>query len=396
MPRQSQMKIIRTMETPDPYTLVLKLTRPSSPLTMLPVLGQGWLLIYSEGSIKSNFDFRTKINGTGPYRLTEYKLGTQVLLEKNKNYHVPNRPYMDGVDIYVIPDASTQLAQTQAGNLLLNDRVFPNDQTAFKKSADAEKFTYPSIPVLSMTSLLVNTTRTPWKDDRVRQALSMSFDRNAAIQILQSGVGNLGGYLLPGGSWALPKEDFEKLPGYTPHSEAGVAEAKKLLAAAGVPADFKTPVQTGPATDNRATATYMISQLQKLGWNVTADIQDSATGRARLIAGEFDLSNHNMPGAIDDPDTTFQEHLLKDAPSNFAKTSKQDVEDLFLKQTSELDPVKRAALAKDLQKAALVQWGMIAIYWRNRNAIINKQVKDYVLHMNSYNNERYESVWLDK
>lgn len=391
--RGTQLKPIKSLEAPDAHTFVMKLSRPSA--AMLSILAQGFTVMYSERDLKGTFDYKTKINGTGPFRLREYKTGTEVILDKNKDYHVPNRPYLDGHHVYYVPDPATQLAQTLSGNILMNDRVFPADQDAVQKS-QGDKFTYPRIPVLSLTALTIQTKRAPMNDARVRLALALVLDRNEGIQVLASGVGTVGGYMLPGGSWALSKEEFAKLPGCGSYSEANVAEAKKLMAAAGVPANRKLVMMAADATDHQRNVTYVTSQVSKLGWNVSADIQDNATIRTRSIAGDFEMTARNVAGAIDDADTWYPVTYLKGAPSNYSKTDSQVVEDLFAKQSVEVDPKKRFELVTELQKASIGQLGDIPIYWRSRHAVLNKVVKDYTVHHNNYNNHRYENVWLDK
>ena len=392
-PRSTQLKPVKSVEAPDPYTVVIKLTRPAA--VMLPVLAQGWMVMQSEKDIKGTFDYKNKINGTGPFRLREYRLGTQAILDRNKDYHIKDRPYLDGHDMNYIPDPATQLAQTLAGNILFNDRVFPTDQDAVKKS-QGDKFTYPRTPVMSVTTLRIQTKKAPWSDIRVRQALSMVLDRQEALNVLSSGVGYIGGLMIPGGSYAYSQEEFEKLPNYQPYTTASLAEAKKLMAAAGVPAARSMKMLSGSQTDLARNTTYTASQITKLGWTVTAEVVDDATLRTRQNAGDFELSSGNVAGAIDDPDTWWPDNYLKDSPSNFSKMESQEIEDLFNKQSIEQDPQKRIAITKELQKATMLQYGTIPIYWRNRIAVVSKIVKDYTLHVNNYNNNRYEHVWLDK
>src|SRR5207244_8864911 len=90
-PRQGQLAVISKMETPDNYTLKMSMKQPVSPLSMLPILAQGWMVVYSKKDIDANFDFKKNINGTGPHRFKGYDRGNKVTYEHNKDYFVKNR-----------------------------------------------------------------------------------------------------------------------------------------------------------------------------------------------------------------------------------------------------------------------------------------------------------------
>ena len=53
--------------------------------------------------------------GTGPYKLKEFVRGQYVDLERNPDYFVPNRPYIDGIRYLIISERGTRLAALQAG-----------------------------------------------------------------------------------------------------------------------------------------------------------------------------------------------------------------------------------------------------------------------------------------
>ena len=393
-PRQLQFAAIKSFETPDASTFIIKLSRPMSRLSLLPILGQGFMSIYSKKDIDGNFDYKTKMNGTGAYRLKEFLKGNRVVFDRNKDYFVKDRPYMDGVDIFIVPDDSTALANTQSGALDFNNRpTFANLEKM--KQAMGDKATYQSVNAYKINAATMNARRAPWKDDRVRLAIAMAVDKGAALKILEQGDGNLGGFMPPGGTWALSAQELGQVQGYQPYSDAGLAEAKKMLSAAGVPDGFAVKMLTRDEAAYRSTSVFMVEQLAKLGMKATPDIVSAAESSARQLKNEFELQPSSSTQSLDDPDAVFAENYLTDSTGNATGIGVKAVDDLFLKQSTEQDQQKRSDMVKEMQKLALAQNGRVVFYWYRRHAILSKRMKNYVLHSSNLNNNRYQDVWLD-
>ncbi|MEI8155002.1 MAG: ABC transporter substrate-binding protein, partial [Hyphomicrobiales bacterium] len=232
-PRQDQLKIIKSMETPDALTLKMTMNRPTSPLSMLGILGQGWMAIYSEKDAKDEkYDWKNKANGTGPYRDMKYERGVKITMERNKEYFVKERPYLDGLDIYIMPQESSRDAAAQAGQVQIASMSAGSAESL--KKAIGEKAVYSKRSTLGFTVMNYNTSKAPWNDERVRRALALGISKEDAIKVVAKDQGIIGGYLLPGGDWALSQAEIQKIPGYEPQGPNSLAEAKKLLDAAGV------------------------------------------------------------------------------------------------------------------------------------------------------------------
>ena len=392
MPRGSQIQPIRAFETPDPYTLSMKLSRPMSPLSLLPILAQHWMGIYSQKDIAGKFDFRTKMNGTGPFRLKSADQTTKISYDKNKDYHVKDRPYLDGIDAYNIPDASTKTAQVQAG--AINIATASPSEFATLKQVLGNKATYQTVTLQTVSALNMNSRRAPFTDERVRRAVALAYNKGDAIKLLVDGEGDPGGYMLPGGAWALSKEELAKVPGYEPYSEAGLAEAKKLIAAAGLQPATPVSILTrqGPGGENQSL--YLADQLAKIGIKGNLEIVNVAKEYDAANGGNFDGYIIALAFFVDDPDSVYADHFLTNSPLNYSKLGSKAIDDLFLKQSTELDPQKRAGLVHDLEKLALPMLSKL-VYYYSRNRIVTQKVHDFVWPNHMSSNHRMEGVWLD-
>ena len=392
--RKLQFAAVKSFETPDPATLVIKLSRPVSRLSFLPILGQGFMSIYSKKDIDANFDFKGKMNGTGPFRLKEFLKGNRVAYDKNKDYFVKDRPYMDGMDIFIIPDDSTALANAQSGALDINNRANAANLEKMKQVM-GEKGTYQSVGAYKINGFSMNGRQAPWSDDRVRLAITLVVDRSAALKVLEQGDGELGGLLPPAGQWALPAKDLAEVQGYQPYSDANLAEAKKLIAAAGVPNRFKVPLLTRDEAAYRSNSIFMAEQLAKLGWEAKPDIVTAGENSQRESKGEFGLEASSNTISLDDPDAVIAERFLTTSPGNLTGIGSKAIDDAYNAQSAEQDQAKRLEMVRSLQKMILAQHGQIVYYWYRRHAIINRRVKNYTLHTSNLNNNRYQDVWLD-
>lgn len=393
--RSLQLQAVKSFESPDPKTFIINLSRPMSRLSLLPILGQGLMPMYSQKDIAANFDFKTKMNGTGPYRFREYLKGNRLSFDKNKDYFVSGRPYMDGVDIFVVPEESTALANVQSGALDIYNRL-SFDNLEKMKQIMGEKAQYPSgIGAYKNTGFTINGKRTPWTDQRVRLAVALAIDKSAALKLLDHGNGDIGGFMPPKGTWALSAQELAGIQGYQPYSNAGLADAKKLLAAAGVPNGLKVSLLTRDEASFRDGAVFIAEELQKLGMQAKPDIVSAGEINTKTIRGDFDMLPGGSSFALDDPDALFAEFYLSTSSGNSSGIGSKAMDDLYDKQSMEQDQQKRIELVKDLQKMGLAQSGRIVYYWERRQAVINKRVKNYVLHTSNLNNSRYQDVWLD-
>ena len=393
-PRQDQLKVIKTIETPDDFTLKMTMNRPTSPLSMLPILGQGWMMIMSQKDAKDDkFDWKNKANGTGPYRDMKYDRGVKISMERNKEYHVKERPYLDGLDIFIMPQTSSREAALQSGQVQINAMSAGSAESL--KKAIGDKATYTKRSSLGFSVLNFNTSKAPWNDERVRRAISLAISKEQANNVVAKGEAQFGGYLLPTGDWTLPEAEIRKIPGYEQQGPNSAADAKKLMDAAGVKSDLNVGILVRTAF-YEDLCLFTGDQLTKaFGWKVKQDPAETAVAYDRMNKRDFDLVPWGHGMSLDDPDALWQEFFIKGAPRNYSELSSPEVEAAFLKQTVELDPAKRKALVGDLQKVSLPLLSKVVYYWSQGQTAVYKQVQGYSVHVSGYNNTKFQDVWLN-
>src|SRR2546423_4286565 len=229
-PRKDWYASVEAIETPDPYTVIFRLHRPQPSLLLM--LASGYSPVYP-AHVPLN-DLRQKCVGTGPFRLKEYAHGQMIELERNPDYFVPGRPYLDGIRYPIITERGTRMAALQAGRL---DTSMPLEMT--KTMAEQVKQNAPSMVVTEIgqngsDNVVINHKKPPFDNPLVRRAVNAALDRYAYVQ----GVRHKGAVVCaalmprPAGAWGLLETDLKTLAGYR-GSARDKAEAKQLLAHAG-------------------------------------------------------------------------------------------------------------------------------------------------------------------
>jgi len=390
-PRGGQLQPIASIDTPDDYTVVLNMGRPVSSLSMLPILAQSWMAIYSTSNIDA-YDRKALPNGTGAFIMKSYEQGAKVTLDRNPNYWEADRPYLDGVDVFIIPDASTTLANFQGGQLdvyAVSRRDVDGLQAALGDQATTQEGPSLNFNVINFGG------KEPWTDVRVRQAVAMALNRETAIEVTNQGDGRYGGYMPADGYWALSRNELATIAGYEEWDDAAITNARSLLDAAGVPAAFDATILTRQGASYEVFSLYIQDQLAKIGINTTLDVQESASAYDILAKRDFDLAPWGHGIALDDPDAVFAEFYITGAPRNYSQISTTAIDELFLKQSQEQDPEARKELVKELQYLSMPEYGKVLTTWSLAREMTWNRVQGYVLHNNIYNNRQWRQVWLD-
>lgn len=240
---------IVSVTSTDDYTVVYKLNRPTSfMLQRLALMRTGEAGTIMPKEADNGFDPKFEQIGTGGFMRERFEPSVGLTYKRNPDYWENKEPYIDTLELPIIPEPSSALAQLKAGNLYTYP-VPPTDVLAVKQET-------PDIDLYKSIESLVNPgpiigfgwnplssgEKSPFLDVRVRQALALSFDREIFIDTF----GNLSmfesnglpvdthhftcmGYV-PG--VLLDPRDEEKFGENARYYRYNPDEAKKLLSAA--------------------------------------------------------------------------------------------------------------------------------------------------------------------
>src|SRR5262249_24110937 len=182
--------------------------------SFLALLAAGYSPVYP--CHVSTRDMRTKPVGTGPFKFVEMKRNESIRLVKNPDYWKKGQPYLDALELRIIPNRSTRILAFVAGDF---DVTFPDDVSfpLLKDVKDqAPKAVCEARPTNVNNNLIVNRDSPPFDNPKIRTAMMLAFDRKAFSDILSQGHDKLGAAMLPGpeGVWAMPTAMLDELPGF--------------------------------------------------------------------------------------------------------------------------------------------------------------------------------------
>jgi len=281
------------IQTPDKYTIVLKLTRPRGQVVVGALSLPGSAPVPKEYAQKYDQQnpstYGTHQVSTGPYmiksdssgKLTGYTPAKQIQLVRNPNWDAKTdyKPaYLDSILIKEGSDATVGSRSIIDGsNQVSGDFQLPAEtlkQGATGKLKDEFVVTPPTGRVRYVA---LNTRLKPFDNLNVRKAVIAAFDRNAMRQAFGGPVTGLiathyippsiKGYDEAGGA-AGPDLDFLKNP------NGDMAVAEKYMKKAGYPSGKYTGKEkllmvSDNATQQQKAGQVAQAQLEKLGFKVT-------------------------------------------------------------------------------------------------------------------------------
>src|SRR5216684_5546672 len=223
-PRKAWYRNVTEVTTNGEYEVTFHLKRPQPYLIALLASGQS--PVYPcHVPLR---DMRSHPIGTGPFKFVEFKPNEHIRVVRNPDYWKPGRPYLDGIEYTIIPNASTRMLAFVAGKF---DLIWVGIPLLKDIKGQAPQAVCDVVMDNKSRDLIVNSAVPPFDNIELRRAVALSLDRQAFIDILTEGQGAVGGSILPppDGVWGMTPDVLHTLPGYRPDVQNNRAEARAIM-----------------------------------------------------------------------------------------------------------------------------------------------------------------------
>lgn len=371
-PFKTSLGAVESVETPDPNTAVFKLKQPHPALLLAlstalsPIIPKH---IYGDGQdVKTHPRNSKDVVGSGAFVLKEYKQGEFYTLEKNPNYFIEGRPYIDRLVTRIIKDSSSRIIALDKGEVHLFPYVADSKDIKQIEKIDHVGLTDKGYAAIGpVTWLAFNTKKEPLSDVRVRQAIAYAVDRDFIIKALHRGLSK------EATGPIVPSSPFYN--GEVARYDVDLDKAKSLLDAAGLKPDadgirVSLEIDHIPAVpeQQKAIAEYLKPQLKKVGIDVKVrNAPDFPTWAKRVSNHEFDMTmdivfNWGDP-VIGVHRTYLCDNIKKGVIwSNTQQYCNDKIDGLLQKAGQEMDTAARKSLYGEFQKIVADD---LPLYWIN-------------------------------
>lgn len=394
------------VQAPDDYTFRLVLKEPRPADFILNSLANGFNVIVRKQTLDdNNSDLRTIPNypGTGPYRYVEHRDAEFWKIEANPDYWNPELPYLDGINVYHMPDAQTKIAAFLAKQSdyarVLDPKSYHDWLADTPDGMKLHRYSQTTVQGIWMKQ----DTGGPLSDARVRKAINLIIDRDAMEDSVFKTVSFNGfgcGYVFRWSSWASPYDDLRARDTCVATADKGpyLQDAQRLLEEAGYGDGLDLSIKYSTSDHYAVWGPLIAQMLGEQGINIEQIPLDGPVAIQSIQDGNFDLAVSYAVFPFGDPSAYMRAWYGCGSTENYGGFCNDDVDALLDKIDSELDTVKRKGYVTELDLLleeqvpfATAAWEEFAdAYWE----YVHGHTGEYSVGI--YNAERRGTWWIDQ
>jgi peptide/nickel transport system substrate-binding protein len=341
--RKGEIGAVTGLDVVDDHTVRLNLASPFAPLVS-QLADRAGMMVAPTAAQAAGDKFTQNPVCVGPFKFKERVAQDRIVLERDPNYWDTGRIHLDEVVYRPLPDSSVRLANLQAGDLDLIERVAATDMPQLRQD---KRFLTASAPELGWTGIIFNIAngagaKQPLaQQPLLRQAFELTLDRDAINQVVFNGD------FIPGNQWVPPSNPYYLAS--LPPPQRDVAKAKRLLAELG---------QRNLAVDliafNNPELLRVAEVIQAMAKEAGIDVKITAMEATSALRaedqGDFTAGLTFWSGRID-PDGNISIWAACKGALNLGKYCNPELDALLEQARRSIDPGDRKqayALATDL------------------------------------------------
>ncbi len=254
---RSTLSAIQNIEVLGQYEVRIDLDAPNG--AFIYVLATSNARIASPASIDEyGADVGKHPVGTGPFRFVSWSEGENIVVEKNPDYW-GEPAKVDRLEFLIVNNAATRVAMLQSGEAQFIEDLPPQLIDSVKSAPNLEV-----VPTKTnfLRILELNTTKKPFDDVRVRQAMNYAIDKDQLVKVVFNGYATVMTAPIPATAFGYAEQ-----PAYSYDPE----KAKQLLADAGYADGFSFTVLTFTGDEYRTAGQVLQQMFSQVGLKMTLD-----------------------------------------------------------------------------------------------------------------------------
>jgi peptide/nickel transport system substrate-binding protein len=173
---------VKDVQTPDKATVVLQFDEPRP-----AIFDMFESLSIMDRETIGDAEEAKRLIGTGPFKWGQWTPGDKLTLTRNESYWKPGLPYLDRIELRVVPDAPSALVNLEAGGV--DVVVNPSEPDIKRLESDPKFGVLISEAGAQYYSFGANVTNPPLDNKKVRQAINYGIDRKRFVDTVLAGVG---------------------------------------------------------------------------------------------------------------------------------------------------------------------------------------------------------------
>ncbi|WP_281193609.1 ABC transporter substrate-binding protein [Halorubrum sp. F4] len=330
--------------------------------------------------------------GTGPFQVSNHDTGSEIVLDRFDDYFREDEdgnslPYLDGVDVSLIPEPGTVVNTLQSGDIQFTNLLPLGNINEVEDSPDAG---VSSTIGNTWAGVIFNHAREPFDALETRLGIAKAIDNEAFVEsaYFNYGVANPGVFS-PSPEW-IWREPDEK-----PDDQAYAPEEARELLEEGGAMDTTISILANP--ENLRASRVLNQQLNAVGLDSEVEQVTSATFWDRFdYDGDFDIL---LSGSVDKPDPeesiwNFFRLPEEDGVWNWAQYRNQEVHDLLGEQRRQIDQEERRETLWEVEDILIQEAASGFIGHQEDVCGIRNEVNGFV-HIPAFV-RKFEPVWLDE
>jgi ABC-type transport system substrate-binding protein len=323
-------------------------------------------------------------NGTGAFKIAQWDLGRQIVLEPNTAFYLDPKPSVSKVTFILSGGSSFVMYENDEVDVT---GVGINNIESVRDSSNPLSEEYQQSPSLDVYYIGFNVNQPPFDDPDVRRALSMAVDKDfLANDFLEELVVPAAGILPPG------------MPGYNDNLQGldfDPDAAKDLLDSTGKTDDLNglKILTSGQGAAPSDILQAVIAMWQdNLGVSIEIEQEDFGLFLSDIDEGNFEMFSLGWIADYPDPQNFLDIKFHSDSANNETGYSNPDVDELLETGRGEKDEAKRFGLYQDAEQMIVDDAPWISLYHGTNSYLVKPYVTGYGVPAFVLPNLRYVTV----